>query len=283
MRVARRGWWRQDGTPRANVRRRTPKPSQRHRGRDTSASRSRRAAVRRIILSLLALGTMALLAWEVQTHLDRWLVIREITIDGNAQTSKQELAERLSLKPGATLLSVSTSFLASRLEANPWIKQAVVERKPPHRLAVTVTERRGAAVVRSGQQQWLVDDEGAVLAPVSEGALPSFPVLTGLEGQRLVRREVEAMRVVRLGVRLAALVSAELGAVPTLQIEDPDHVVAAVEGLRVEFGPTAQEEQWGRFMQLRQAKRTAGSPSVTRAPSDIDLRYPGKVIVRERG
>ena len=239
--------------------------------------------MRRIVMVILGLGIMAFLAWEVQTHLDRWLVIREVTIDGNNQTSKQELAERLSLKPGATLLTISTSFLASRLEAHPWIKQAVVERKPPHRLAVTVTERRGAAVVRSGNKQWLVDDEGVVLAPVSDGALPSFPVLTGLDGQRLVRQEVEAMRVARLGARLAMLVSVELGAVPVLQLEDPDHVVATVEGLRVEFGPSAQEEQWGRFIQLRQAKRTAGAPMVARTPSDIDLRYPGKVIVRERG
>lgn len=232
---------------------------------------------------LLGIATMAWLAWEVQTHLDQWLVIREVTIDGNNQTSKQELVERLSLKPGATLLSVSTSFLASRLEAHPWIKHAVVERKPPHLLAVTVTERRGAAVVRSGQRQWLVDDDGAVLAPVSEGALPSFPVLTGLDGQRLVRQDVQAMRVARLGVRLAELMSAELGAVPTLQIEDPDHVVATVEGMRVEFGPSAQEEQWGRFLQLRQARRLAGLSGVARMAADIDLRYPGKVIVRERG
>lgn len=283
MRVMRRGWWRQRGAPRANVRRRTPRPSPRHRSREAKPARPSRAAVRRIILSVLALGTLAFLAWEVKTHLDQWLVIREVTIDGNNQTSKQDLVERLSLKPGATLLTVSPSFLASRLESHPWIKRAVVERQLPHRLAVTVTERRVAAVVRSGNKRWLVDDEGVVLSPVSEDAAPSFPVLTGLDGQRLVRQEAGAMRVARLGTRLAALVSAELGSVPTLQLEDPDHVVAMVDDLRVEFGPTGQEEQWGRFTQLRQAKRMAGSAGAARPPSDIDLRYPGKVIVRERG
>ncbi len=226
---------------------------------------------------------MAYLAWDVKAHLDQWLVIRDVTIDGNNQTSKQELVERLSIKPGATLLTVSTSFLASRLEAHPWIKQAAVERRPPHRLAVTVTERRVAGVVRTGTKRWLVDEDGVVLAPVSDDAAPSFPVLTGLDGQRLVRQEAEAMRVARLGARLAALMSADVGGVPVLQMENPDHVVATVEGLRVEFGPTAQEEQWGRFTQLRQARRSGGPVSAAWAPSDIDLRYPGKVIVRERG
>lgn len=283
MRVLRRGWWRQHGVPRANVRRRTPRLSPRHRGRSAKSARPNQGMARRIFLSVLALGTIGLLTWEVKTHLDRWLVIREVTIDGNNQTSKQELLDRLSLKPGATLLTVSPSFLASRLEAHPWIKQALVERKPPHRLAVTVTERLVAAVVRGEHQRWLVDHEGVVLAPVAEDAVASFPVMTGLDGQRLARREVEAMRVARLGARLAALVGAELGGAPVIQLDDPDHMVVSLDGLRVEFGPTAQEEQWGRFLQLRQAKRTAGTLGSSKTPSDIDLRYPGKVIVRERG
>lgn len=281
MRVTRQGWRLQRGTPRANVRRRTPRPSPRPRGR--MPIRPGRAKIVRLLFVLLGVGVSAWLVWEVKTHLDQWLVIREITIDGNQQTTKQELVERLSLKPGATLMTVSTSFLASRLEAHPWIKQAMVERKPLHTLAIIVTERRVAAVVWTGTKRWLVDDDGVVLGSLSEDALPTFPVLTGLDGRRLLRGEVEAQRVARLGVRLAGLLAGEFSGRPHLQLEDPDHVVATVEGVRVEFGPTAQEEQWGRFTQLRQAMRGTGVVTAGRSPTDVDLRYPGKVIVRERG
>ncbi|TKB76787.1 MAG: FtsQ-type POTRA domain-containing protein, partial [Nitrospira sp.] len=279
MRVTRQGWRLQRGTPRVNVRQRTPRPSPRPRGR--TPMRPGRAKIVRLLFVLLGVGVSAWLAWEVKTHLDQWLVIREITIDGNQQTTKQELVARLSLKPGATLMTVSPSFLASRLEAHPWIKRAVVERKPLHTLAIIVTERRVAAVVGTGVKRWLVDDEGVVLGALSEDALPTFPVLTGLDGRRLLRGEVEAQRVVRLGVRLAGLLAGEFSGRPHLQLEDPDHVVATVEGVRVEFGPAAQEEQWGRFTQLRQAMRGTGVVTAGQAPTDVDLRYPGKVIVRE--
>ena len=108
-------------------------------GRD-SCSRGRRALrVGQWIVGLVALAWGRIMVTrEMGPVLQGWLEIREVEVEGIHHVTKPEVLERLVLKPGMGLHQVSTAFLAERVRTHAWIKEATVERRPPHLLHVTV-------------------------------------------------------------------------------------------------------------------------------------------------
>ena len=104
-----------------------------------------------IVGLVVLVWTLTMMTREVGPVLQHWLEIREVEVEGIHHVTKPEVLERLVLKPGMGLHQVSTSFLAERLRAHAWIKEATVERRPPHLLHVTVLERTPAAIIRTGR------------------------------------------------------------------------------------------------------------------------------------
>ncbi len=54
--------------------------------------------------------------------------------------------------------------------------------------------------------------------------------------------------------------------------------MAYVQGMRFRFGTAPLEEQWERYRAVEPVRRTGSG----KEQPDIDLRFPDKVIVRER-
>ena len=67
----------------------------------------------------------------------------------------------------------------ARLEAQPWIRQARVTRLLPSTLQVVIEERVPFAVWQSKGKTYVVDREGAVLAPVVREAYADLPLVVG--------------------------------------------------------------------------------------------------------
>jgi cell division protein FtsQ len=171
----------------------------------------------------------------------------------------------------------------ARLERHPWIKQVSVSRVLPHALAVTVLERRPVAVLKTPSMSLLLDGEGSVLTVLAAGEDPGLPVLLGVDPRELVRGETRAREAARAGIRVAGLLSEEFEARPEVDMGKPENTVAYIKGLRFQFGPAALEEQWARYQKVTTMRAGAEDRTAGPAGNEIDLRYPGKVIVRERG
>lgn len=209
-----------------------------------------------------------------------WLAVREVRVEGLSQLTRGEVLEQLALPDDATLLSVRTAELEKRLLAHPWVKEARISRVPPHTLEVSITERRAAALVRTASAVLAVDEEGHLLEvlPGEDGS--SLPVLVGLDQQRLVEGEEPARRAVRVGVRVADVLARSFEGRPEVDVANPDHPVAYFNGRRFRFGAESVEEQWDRYRQVEQARRVSAGADEPLQGAEIDLQYPGKVILR---
>ena len=121
--------------------------------RERLVSQGRRMLrVGRWIVGFVALAwALTMVIREMGPVLQGWLEIREVEVDGIHHITKPEVLERLALKSGMGLHQVSTAFLAERVRAHAWIKEATVERRPPHLLYVSVVERMPAAIIRDGR------------------------------------------------------------------------------------------------------------------------------------
>jgi cell division protein FtsQ len=232
---------------------------------------------------------LAALAWgltmvtrEMGPVLQGWLEIREVEVEGIHHVTKPEVLERLVLKPGMGLHQVSTSFLAERMRTHAWIKEATVERRPPHLLHVTVLERTPAAIIRTGADHWLSDENGNLLAKLDRQGDQTLPLLIGLDLQSLQRGEAGVRNAVQSGVVLAKLIANTLDGRVEIDLTNSSNVVASANGVRFQFGDDSLVAQWERFRNVKPSFKTAPDYGRKRTVSEIDLRYDNRVIVRER-
>ena len=252
--------------------------------RERLRSRGRRA----LRVGLWIVG-LAALAWGLTMAtrgmgpiLQNWLEIREVEVEGIHRVTKQEVLERLVLKAGMGLHQVSTVYLAERVRAHAWIKEATVERRPPHLLHVTVLERTPAAIIRVGTDHWLSDEGGYLLAKLGSQDDQTLPLLIGLEPQSLQRGEVRVRNAVQSGIVLAKLIANTLDGRVEVDLSNVSNVVALANGVRFQFGEDSLVDQWERFRKVNPSFKTGPFDEGTRAVSEIDLRYDHRVIVRER-
>ena len=252
--------------------------------RERLLSRGRRALrVGRWIVGLAALAWgLTIVTREMGPVLQGWLEIHDVEVEGIHQVTKPEVLDLLVLKPGMGLHQVSTSFLAERVRAHAWIKEATVERRPPHLLHVTVLERTPAAIIRTGADHWLSDESGYLLAKLGKQDNQALPLLIGLEAQSLQRGEVRVRNAIQSGVVLAKLIASTLDGRVEVDLTNFSNVVASANGVRFQFGDDSLVDQWERFRKVNPSFKTAPFDDRKRTVSEIDLRYDNRVIVRER-
>lgn len=229
-------------------------------------------------------GWAAILGYQTAAPLvATWLTVKDVRVSGHNQVPRSEVLDYLKLDPHATLISVNPRHLAMRLKAHPWIKHADIKRVLPNALQVHIVERHAAAVLRSPAMTLLLDEEGHALSVLSEGTEPGLPILVGLNPTRLMSGERDLIKTAQRGIEVAGMLTRTFDGRPEVDVANGENVVAYVQGLRLQFGGSSFEEKWDLYRKLEphvSGNLNHGRPE---GRSEIDLRYPGKVIVRERG
>ncbi|MDR1293014.1 MAG: FtsQ-type POTRA domain-containing protein [Clostridiales Family XIII bacterium] len=83
------------------------------------------------------------------------------------------------IKEGDNLWKTRTGRVEERLEKNPYIESATVERKPPGTIAITIEERAENYAIAVDGKFAVVDWSGMVLRLASE--TPELPLIEGIE------------------------------------------------------------------------------------------------------
>lgn len=243
---------------------------------------------RRILLVLGgtgALGGLVLLATaaaELASE-SRLLEVQRVTVRGNTYLTDEAIVKQLGKLDGLSLLDIHSGELEARLLAHPRLSAAQVRRGLDRRLKVEVVERRPVALLESGLLVE-VDREGIVLPPVAPGALPDLPIVIG------VTRRPPAP-----GSRLKSpALRGALQLLEDLERSDPD-LLASVSQIDVSSSPVYRLSLVGRSAVLvvhvgsLTPARLAGVRSVLddlerrgRRAVEVDLRFEGQLVVRER-
>jgi cell division protein FtsQ len=159
--------------------------------------------------TLLAILAIALVASGFYAGY-RWLrtsdrfAVKTIVVDGNQRATDDELIRLAAIADGANIFALSMSDVAERVRRSPWVDTAHAERRLPDGIAITVSERVPAAVVRA-PALYLVDAQGRAFkrAAVEKGEADGLLVVSGLDrrlwaggseaGPALVRRALAAV------------------------------------------------------------------------------------------
>jgi len=234
------------------------------------------------VLSAVCWGGVLLLR-QIPPAFQRGLEIREVSVEGIHQVTREEVLNRLALRKGIAQHQLSLTYLAERVRTHPWVKEATVERLPLHALRVTVVERKPAAVIRIGTEYLLADDEGVILARLGAQDQETLPLVLGVDGGVLAHSDLRLKQRLQSGIELAKSMAETLDGRIQIDLSHPVDLVASAKGARFHFGPEALKEQWERFIKVRAAFRMPAYDPRKSEGHDVDLRYDHRVIVRERG
>jgi cell division protein FtsQ len=108
----------------------------------------------------------------------------------------QDILEASGLQVGDNIFDVDLEKVGDRLESLPWVKRALVVRKPPDRLIVSIVERQRLAWIELGEIYGI--DRDGVLLPGRREAVESYrdldlPVVRGVQSAQDSLRVGEAV------------------------------------------------------------------------------------------
>jgi cell division protein FtsQ len=123
-----------------------------------------------------------------------------VEVTGNRFVETAWVERTLEPLYGENLLRLSLPAVESALTTHPWVERVTLDKRLPHRLRLTVAERRPRALLREGGRLLYVDGAGRPIAPFDPLAGPgdlllvSVATLPGadLSGVFAVARELEA-------------------------------------------------------------------------------------------
>lgn len=161
--------------------RRPPKPSAGQRLSESKRAererRQRALRLRRVLAIAALVGAIGLAVWgAVALYRAPIFTIEQIVVTGAKHYTTQDVERIAQVPAGSTLMRLSVGDIEERLEADPWVIEATVDRDFPATLRISVLERSPAAVVDGGGDKlwmasrdahWLgLRQEGQALLPV---------------------------------------------------------------------------------------------------------------------
>lgn len=135
------------------------------------------------------------------------LTVADIRVEGRETTDRETILEALGAGPGTPILAVSPGQAKGRLEALPWVRSAVIERRLPDTLVVRLVERKPLALWQHGGKLDLIDRGGAVI-PVPR--LDRFAKLPMVVGEDAAKHAAELLAMLASEPDLASRVTAAI-------------------------------------------------------------------------
>jgi cell division protein FtsQ len=166
-------------------------------------------ALRRSTPALIALGVVAAVALAVWIG-HHWLTtsprfaIAAIDVRGCERLDANAVRRATGIATGANVFTLDTAAVERRLEAEPWIASASVERELPDRVIATIEEHVPAALVDLGGL-YLVDAAGRPFkrAAIGRGEGAGLIAITGLARADYLADEAAAGAAIRSAMAAA--------------------------------------------------------------------------------
>jgi cell division protein FtsQ len=130
--------------------------------------------------ALLLLAGVAVVVGTGWVALNSSLVaVREVTVEGTSRLSVGQVLDAAAVRGGESLFALDPDGVARRVERLPAVASVDVNRDWPHRVVITVTERRPVAVVTEDGKATLLDASGVAFAHVDHAPAGLVPVTLG--------------------------------------------------------------------------------------------------------
>ena len=192
--------------------------------------------------------------------------VNDITVEGRKRTQRADLIAAIDVPQGHPIFNLDLKDLHARIEALPWVEDAIVLRRLPNVVHIDLTEREPFAFYLEADKLALIDKKGVTITRRHLSGFSHLPVFSGAGATLRAAAFMEVLR--DYPVVMNRMVAAHWTGNRrwTLKL---DH------GGRVHLPEGNIDAALDRLMQLEKSRRIL---AVER--QDIDLRLPDRVLLR---
>jgi len=194
------------------------------------------------------------------------LVVTDVKVEGRETTDSETILAALGARPGTPILAMSPKRAKDQLEALPWVRSAVVERRLPDTLYVRLVERRPLALWQHGGKLELIDHEGGVI-PVTR--LDRFAKLPMVVGEGAAAHAAELLDMLATEPDLASRVTAGI------RVGDRRWNLRIDNAIDVLLPADAPAGAWAQLARLERS-----SAILKRDVQTVDVRLPDRLVLR---
>jgi cell division protein FtsQ len=214
------------------------------------------------------------------------LAVTDLSVAGARRIPEATVRAAAGIDPGADLLAIDAGAVVDRLEAVPGVLRAHLVRHLPNRVVITIEEREPYALVNLSRPDgasglvW-VDPDGYLVAPERQGAMPSLPILSGVEpppataGEPVGDRLQAGLTLLRALQRAPGRAAGRISEVDLEPAAGP--VLYLIDGVAVWLGHEGWDE---RLARLETVLGRLGEQ--TEPVESVDLRFRDQVVLRPR-
>jgi len=192
--------------------------------------------------------------------------VEDVEVAGRVQTDSGALLAAVAVRRGDPMLGFDPEAARARIESLPWVASAMVERRLPDTVRIRIVERRPIALWQHNERLSLIDAQGANLGPVALESAPALPLVVGGDAPT---HAAELLSLLAQHPDLAKRVQAS------------SWIGSRRWDLKLDNGVEIRLPENGVADALQQlADAQSASKLLERDVAAIDLRLPGKMIVR---
>ena len=132
--------------------------------------------------------------------------IENIAVNGGGSLSQEQVVELSDIRQGLNTFALDLGLIGRKIEENPWVREARVERVFPREVVISIVERQPVAIINLGYLYYL-DRHGEVFKVLDAADKLDFPIITGFDYQKVEQRDpqvsAELQQIVALMADLA--------------------------------------------------------------------------------
>ncbi|MDR1266822.1 MAG: FtsQ-type POTRA domain-containing protein [Holosporales bacterium] len=194
--------------------------------------------------------------------------VENVLVEGCERTDAGTVRQFLAATQNPCIFALDITALRRNLESLPWVRSAIIQRRLPSTVYIRVAERLPIALWQDQHALHLIDAEGALLGTEFIEQFSSLPTLIG-------KGAPQAAATLFSALELFPLLRQRL--VSAVRVGNRRWDIFLSEEVRVRL-PEGNEEVALRFLDTLQRE----DGFLGRTLQCVDLRFPGKIIVRSR-
>ncbi|MBN1957752.1 MAG: FtsQ-type POTRA domain-containing protein [Desulfuromonadales bacterium] len=106
--------------------------------------------------------------------------VAQVTVEGQQRLDQQQVVALSDIELGLNTFSLDLGLIGRKIEENPWVRKARVQRIFPRQVVISIVERNPVAIMNMGYLYYL-DEAGEIFKVLDSKDKLDFPIITGFD------------------------------------------------------------------------------------------------------
>ncbi len=129
--------------------------------------------------------------------------VEQVTVQGNSRLKENQVVALSDIQIGINTFNLDLGLIGRKIEENPWVESAHVQRIFPRQLLIKIEERQPVAIINLGYLYYL-DSRGEIFKVLGAADNLDYPIVTGFDYKKAQQHNPEYARQLRQIVGLLA-------------------------------------------------------------------------------